>query len=337
MNAQEIIEHLDDAMTSTLEPCLGMLEEYSAFADTRLTVFRSGKHWVMAFELVHYTRADEFVLDIWLYGNCLGLPNDDNLGIDLSRVLFTMPPDMKLKETEETEDWGYAPDFFAIQRNGHRFEFRPTREEYEAAELFWSKQEKRENHIHPKHLLRFLCHHLDHPFFAEESTLRDLIEKRHAEWNDLDLGWGQRLSHSLKLFLQTREWRHPQLNEVDDWSNENIAENLPSQVECFHILARAIESGDLSEWYAQDQSTFNTHWSHWTTSEKEQEEAIEGDRARWRLAMEKYTPEERRELEEELKKGLAEFCSPSAGLSYSSLVEINGEMFSIYPELFEDD
>ncbi len=50
---------------------------------------------------------------------------------------------------------------------------------------------------------------------------------------------------------------------------------LLSQVPGFQILARAIETGDLSEWRRQDPTAFNTDWAIYEAREKAWNEWLE--------------------------------------------------------------
>jgi hypothetical protein len=83
-------------------------------------------------------------------------------------------------------------------------------------------------------LLRFLCHHLDHPFFNSEDYLRSIIDTFQSSPSE-PIYHQTGLSHHLSLFLQTRQWQHTDFEEC------------PSNVPGFHILARDIASGDLEE------------------------------------------------------------------------------------------
>ena len=130
---------------------------------------------------------------------------------------------------------------FSVLVQGKRHDFQPTPKDYANAGIVFEDGRSGENSINPAQLMHFVAVALDHPFFLPEDQLRLRIKPRFAP--------------EMSLFLQTGEWQHPepifQHAEEDDW-----VDNIP----CWQILARAIISGDLSEWNAQDSSAFNTSW-----------------------------------------------------------------------------
>ena len=112
MQAEEILQELDEQMDSGLQPIIDMLPEYYEVADARMSVFRSHRYWVIFFEFVQFDAGQgSFQTTLWGYGNCL---NEFNWGedpteaqgwmINFSRVLFESPPELPL--------WG------VVKRNG---------------------------------------------------------------------------------------------------------------------------------------------------------------------------------------------------------------------------
>ncbi|HEX8549939.1 MAG TPA: hypothetical protein VF681_00150 [Abditibacteriaceae bacterium] len=131
---------------------------------------------------------------------------------------------------------------FSILFKGERFDFKPTDADYQAAGIVFKEKRTGPDSIDPGCLFRFLCHHLNHPFFAEEAQLRSFSDN----------------STELEVFIQTRHWHHPvYMVDADDGTFED---DYICNIPCFQILARAIASGDLAEWSNQDSTTFNTHW-----------------------------------------------------------------------------
>jgi hypothetical protein len=195
---------------------------------------------------------------------------DKMFSYDLSRDIFVLPPDVMLSSTRRNEVLIPRHDF-SILRNGRRERFTPSEVDYAAWGMTWSKRETELDAMPAADMLRFLCDEIGDSFFASEDALRDLIEKKRADaeweensrewWHPLEseLGLPYELSHRLDLFLQTRSWTHPRW----DWATWQDSETARAQLQVFDVLARAIASGDLTEWNQQDASVFNTHWKHW--------------------------------------------------------------------------
>jgi hypothetical protein len=100
----------------------------------------------------------------------------------------------------------------------------------------------------PVEWLRYLCHHLDHPFFASEARLREVVREAVGDTE---------IASSLQIVLQTREWEH--LNYA--------ADELPSDTESFRVIAEMIATGDASLWARVDRTRFNSHWRYWAEKE----------------------------------------------------------------------
>jgi hypothetical protein len=167
---------------------------------------------------------------------------------------------------------------------------------------------------------------MQHPFFATEEHLRSIMDEcRSTE---------ESLSDEMELLLQTHAWRQPQFLDGVDGTEEN----LPSEVECFRILARAIETGDLTEWNAQDPATFNSDWhSRQRLKQREMEQGLEFAQEQWRrweAALGKLSAEQRQELEEALLKSHQNSPQPQLGICQAS-VEIDGEWIVVPGEFWQ--
>src|SRR5690606_2360673 len=147
---------------------------------------------------------------------------------DLSRLAFTTP---HLWQTRIHDD-GICQtrrEKFSIRRNGKRFDFSPTREELETAGVLLSTREWESGELSPIQVMRYVCHALDHSYFASEDMLRDLIDSKMLQrefqhddsapifrsWFHTEVGDFQEAPTNcdLELFLQTRHWRHPCFDE----------------------------------------------------------------------------------------------------------------------------
>ncbi len=247
MEAQEILQHIDS--------CQGTLpflanDGRAHLADTRLTVFRSSRDWAVFVEIPHYSDGTvDFHNWVGGAGSCL-LEGGFSWGGELGESsLFEEVADAPLWKygvgNEPWKTWLGDRASFSILFKGQRFDFTPTEADYRAAGIIFKEKRTGPDSIEPGCLLRFLCHHLDHPFFASETELRTLLHD----------------TPDLEVFIQTRHWHHPvYLVDGKDEEDGFFKEDYISNIRCFQILSRAIASGDLTEWNSQDTTTFNTHW-----------------------------------------------------------------------------
>ncbi|MFA0761469.1 MAG: hypothetical protein HZLCBSQH_001577 [Candidatus Fervidibacterota bacterium] len=234
MKAEDILCLLDEH----IEPGAEIDNFYQEIADTRLTVFRSEEYWAIFFEFVgnHITYVDAANY-IYAYGNCL--KNLGYLGPEASLALFATPEDKPL--TGEDPYWIADKANFSVIIKGYRYDFSPTEDDYRAAGLILEGSGP--GSLPLSALLRFLCHHLNHPFFACEDYLRYLLNNYDARKKLDDF-----IGHKMQLFFQTRQWQHVSHGKK------------PSQLQYFQCLAKAIETGDLSLLNQIDPAIFNTDW-----------------------------------------------------------------------------
>ena len=237
MKAKEILKHLDENMDIDLD----LANPNFDLADTRMTVFRSEKNWVIFIELVEATVGAYEGVSIYAFGNCIG-----QQGFIEQRSLFSTPEDAPL--TDKDGIWIGDRSQFSVIIRGKRYDFKPTKEDYLAAGITFPDDRIGPDSLCPIDLIRFLCHHLNHPFFVSEDYLRYLLDKlaveaiKKRDWCSL--------GHEMSLFFQTREWQHPDI----------ALGEKPSQMKYFRVLAKAIEKGDISELTKLDPSIFNTDW-----------------------------------------------------------------------------
>jgi len=246
MKAKEILKHLDENMDIGLT----LANPNFDLADTRMTVFRSEKNWVIFIELVGVDRGAYEGVSIYAFGNCIG-----QQGFIEERSLFSTPEDAPL--TDKDGIWIGDRSQFSVIIRGKRYDFKPTKEDYLAAGITFPDDRTGPGSLRPIDLIRFLCHHLDHPFFVSEDYLRYLLDKL-AIKKDNYYSLGQEMS----LFFQTREWQHPDI----------ALGEKPSQMKYFQVLAEAIEKGDSSELCELDPSIFNTDWRQVEAALKQWEE-----------------------------------------------------------------
>lgn len=247
MKAKEILKHLDENMD------IDLANPNFDLADTRMTVFRSEKNWVIFIELVEATVGAYGGVSIYAFGNCIG-----QQGFIEQRSLFSTPEDAPL--TDKDGIWIGDRSQFSVIIRGKRYDFKPTKEDYLAAGITFPDDRIGPDSLCPIDLIRFLCYHLNHPFFVSEDYLRYLLDKlaveaiKKRDWCSL--------GHEMSLFFQTREWQHPDI----------ALGEKPSQMKYFRVLAKAIEKGDISELTKLDPSIFNTDWRQVESKIKELKE-----------------------------------------------------------------
>ncbi len=213
------------------------------FADARLSVFRSDEHFAVFTEFPHFLHG-AFAFYNWVgcVGNCLTADAyNSQFEPSLAPVLEEVP-DAPLWREDEYINWLGDRAAFSVRVQGKRYDFKPSAEDYVRAGIVFEDEASGENSIDPAQLMRFVAVALDHPFFLSEDQLRSLIQPRFAP--------------EMSLLLQTDEWQQPLLIDRSG-EEDDLIENIP----CWQILSRAIASGDLSEWRAQDTSGFNTDWT----------------------------------------------------------------------------
>lgn len=242
MRAEDILKQLDEHIDKGDFPTLDNAN--FGWADTRLSVFRSNEYWVLFFEFVGcdltWTTCGVY---LWAFGNCL---LKQGLLSEYTRTIFAFPHDIQKIEDEEGHLIGYGDrNRISVFINGQCYDFSPI-EIHRVIRITFN-----ENEYAPIQLLqfiRFLCHYLNHPFFASEDFLRFIIDKLSPK----PIERFQFISHKMKLFFQTLEWEHPLTINIK-----------PSNIKFFQILALSIEKGDNSKLLQIDSSTFNTNWRKW--------------------------------------------------------------------------
>jgi hypothetical protein len=244
--ATEILEHIDSCQSEL--PFLSN-DGRMHLTDARLSVFRSDTDWAVFVEVPHYCdHSMEFTNWVGGTGNCLRAGDwvwPDALN---TRPLLAEAPDVPLWKYgvrhEPWKSWLADRDVFSVMVKNWRFDFAPTEDEYAAAGIYFDNFRSGAGSLEPGYLLRFLCHHLRHPFFAAERELRHLM----------------RNGHEMELFIQTHHWQHPTFL-VDPWDNDALlAGHHIRELEGFQILSRAIAWGDRYEWDNQDPERFTTNW-----------------------------------------------------------------------------
>lgn len=256
MSVEQTLRELDEAFAAC--PVSLYTEPHHAKpADARLTVFRSPKHWVILIEKIDYFirmhgDVDCFSRAYTLYGNCL-----ENGWAESFDALWEN--ETELPFDAETGRWLPTRRHLRYFMNGRWWDVYPTPHDLQQAgidpelldEVDREAWQEDPNALLPVEWLRYLCHHLDHPFFASEARLREVVREAVGDTE---------IASSLQIVLQTREWEHP----------DYVADELPSDTESFRVIAEIIATGDASLWARVDRTRFNSHWRYWVEKEHAQ-------------------------------------------------------------------
>lgn len=246
MQAEEVLRNLDNYLNLDTLELMFDNANYS-MADARMTVFRSEEAWSVLFEEVTcHCHGYHLETRLYAYGNCL---NQEGWLTNYDRFPLKWV-NSKLAPVKSESDFILDSAHFSIELDGKLLELEPTQADYEAAGILINRgQTLRSSDAIP--LICFLCHYMHHPFFAAAEHLHSVLKDN---WSFSDSS-----PQEMEVFLQTTDWQHPHISE----------DERPSGTKGFQVLARAIETGDLTEWNQLDPSNFNTHWRYWDEKKKE--------------------------------------------------------------------
>jgi len=239
IQAKKVLHQLDKEMIENV-PILFDNANFD-LVDARMTAFRSDSEWAIFFETIYCDISEtDYGLMLWAYSNCL---KEQKMLGTYGRHILEFPDDMSCWSSHTGEQCLNRTRFSTLLR-GERFDFTPTNQDYLKAGITFNDSDSNTS-LRLVDCLRFLAYHLNHPFFVSEDYLRYVIDmcKKKRDGS---------LSHRMKVLVSTREWQHP-----------HIPNELPSQVECFRVLASILETGNANLWHRLDQSKFNTDWRYW--------------------------------------------------------------------------
>lgn len=285
----ELDEYIDPDPISGLAPLIYQFWTHYFPADTRLSVFRSEEHWAVFIEIICFRPGqNDSAVEIWGYGNCL---------FDPALCWYDTPYTFCPAAGEDGGDsYPDTPFAFCIVWNGETLTFTPSPQEYAALGIVIDPNpETNGNHV-GGYILRFLCERLDHPFFTSEGELREMLQD---SWRE---GETPRVA-DMALLWQTSQWRHPAITGL-----ENDKEH-PRHLPYFQALARAVETGDVSDLERQDPATFNTDWRIWDAEERAEAAGLKAIRAAQEEAWQQLPPE--------MQEKMRGFSGPGVLLSVS--------------------
>lgn len=256
IHEHEILAHLDESFRHEPVHLYSDSNNYQ-LADARISVFRSATNWVIIFEMIQfsyrlYSPSERFHRAYYLYGNCLqqeGFYDSDPLWEQDDHCPF-----------DADGNWQARRDEFWYYWQGAKHILQPTAQEYQAAHIDptlldfpeYAEYLEDRNYLAPIEWLRFLCHHLSHPFFASEARLREILRQAMT---------APEMEADLKLVLQTCSWKHPDV----------ALGETPSMSESFCLIAQIISTGDSELWTQSNTQHHNSHWSYWEKRQRMEE------------------------------------------------------------------
>jgi hypothetical protein len=225
--AKEILKQFDECADDFTFPMLD--NGYVYLANTKLSAFRDDNRWVVIIEVIgfNYRGGGHQGIDngLHIFGNCLEYPagtNNDNF------LYFTADSEEGLT-FDDDESFHLKPNTPNFLLRGKKHPICHDRKAYKKVGI--ELEDKKSIKAHE--FLRFLTHETPDSFWATEAEIRARIPK------------------DIPLFFELKEWFHP------DLANEDI----PSKNETFKLLAKVLESGDVS--FYKPKKKPNTHWSNW--------------------------------------------------------------------------
>jgi hypothetical protein len=228
MNRVQILQDFDKHASEFNFPMFD--NAYVEYAAARLSAFQGVRDWLIVFEVLGFsTREGEFVDDVYAYGSsCTG-----NQGFIAAEIPLSSSPDLPLFDAETNgciADWSR----WSIKLGDQEMSFSPSREDYSRAGIALDRAPGRAT-LREIELLRFLVHSLGKDrFFMRDARLLSHFPK----------------CKDLKKFVQTTEWKHP-----DIANEERLSENIP-----IRTLVEALVNRNPSLF---KQGIPNTHWSCW--------------------------------------------------------------------------
>ncbi len=224
----DILKQLDDCADKFSFPMLD--NGYVYLIDSRLTVYRDNKNWVILIEVIGCSNRGGGHNDIsnclYFFGNCLTF----QLGMNNSNFLYFTDDSKGGKTFLDADFQGYLnPDIKSILIKGEKIMIPKSVEFYESQGIRLEEPSK----IYIWEFLRGIRQYHRESFFATEEEIR------------------KRIPFNIPLILKLEEWYH----------NDLAAGEQPSEIETFQMIASVIEKGNI-ELY-QPTKKPNTHWSNW--------------------------------------------------------------------------
>ncbi|NEP68636.1 hypothetical protein [Moorena sp. SIO3A5] len=219
--AVQILETLDSHAEDMNFPTFEN-NNFSA-VDMRLTVFRSDKEWLLAFEVIAFANSQNlFVNLIYGYGNHLF-----EQGMRLAHEISLLD---NLSIFEDTEGSFVNRFSFVSSVDGKVKDFVFYRDDYEIAGVDLTCGDTIELSL--LKLLAFVTP--NDLFLSGDALIKALVEEEITE------------------FIKLEDWHHPDI----------LNDELPSQNECFKSIAEALMH-NKKKLYFCDPDKVNTHWSLW--------------------------------------------------------------------------
>ncbi len=229
-SAKQILTQLDLCVKkeSFIEFCPDNILPYIT---SRLTAYRDKTRWAILIEVIQYDldAGGHHGIDhsFYVYGNCM------NFEPGRAKHFIFLTSDSKNGPAFDIEYEAFLnPETKTMMLRGEEIALNHNRDYYEdkGIELAYKEEEG----IAIYEFLRGLLPEHEAQMFATEEEIRELIPE------------------DLPMFIQLSEWYHPHPDN----------DELPSNVETFKLLAKALETGQ-KELYKPTIAP-NTHWKNWT-------------------------------------------------------------------------
>ena len=227
MDTKQILEDLNKHAADFNFPMLD--NAYVELGAARLSAFRGGTDWLIAFEVLGFsTREIAFVDDLYAYGSRLS-----SEGFIGEQIRLTSTQEHPLFDPETNEciaDWSH----WSVEVCGRTMSFSPTREEYAQAGISVDRSSG-PGSLKEIELLRFLVYRLaeEQLFISDQALLSQFPP-----------------GTNLSKFLQTTQWQHPDVANAEK----------PSNNASIRSLVTALSFRDLSLFTP---GRPNTHWKFW--------------------------------------------------------------------------
>lgn len=205
---------------------------YMEMAAARMTAFRGGDQWVIAFEVLGYsTNEGAFVNDLYAFGSSLGKEGF----ISSTSVMSQSPNDPMIDPL--TEAWIADWEKWSIVVKGRAYQFCPSHDEYKSQGLEVASTGG-PGSLAENQVMRF---------FISKETARELFME------EPDLRRELNLSSEMTIFVQTEDWQHP-----DVAGEEKPSENI--SIRSLLMALNHNSPGDFSR------GRPNTNWKSWAST-----------------------------------------------------------------------
>lgn len=224
-SANEILTILDDGAETYEFPMLD--NNYFYLGREKMHIYINETEWLIVFqELSYFIKMGSFVNSVVAFGNLIQKSGN----ILIKEVISESTPN---KFFDLHNNFLLNPLRFEVLIKGVKKEFILSEEDYKNVKIDVG-DEKMPNQAK---IIRYLAYNIPDFIFFQNDEVLEICGRR---------------DKNLNLFLDLSDWHHPDL----------INDEMPSELDCFQSLARAIEKND-KQLFKCPKKRHNTHWSNW--------------------------------------------------------------------------